>query len=132
MYSFWLFSFERSHGILGEYGTNQRTVEIQLMRKFLSSQFMKDLRLPVEFQDIFKPLLNRLYSKQSGSLQEQCLPEKDQVSGKIIQAYPNLCPLVMCELVKNLRAVSICTHAVGHTQETLQLNLDYPDSSGPR
>ena len=61
VYSFWLFSFERSNGILGEYGTNQRAVEIQLMRKFLSSQFMKDLPLPVEFQDIIKPLLNRLY-----------------------------------------------------------------------
>ena len=32
---------------------------------------MKDLPLPVEFQDIFKPLLNRFYLKQSGSLQEQ-------------------------------------------------------------
>ena len=87
VYSFWLFSFERYNGILGEYGTNQRAVEIQLMCKFLSSQFMKDLPLPVEFQDIFKPLLNRLYSKQSGSLQEQYLSEKDQASGEIIQAY---------------------------------------------
>ena len=51
VYSFWLFSFERYNGILGEYGTNQRAVEIQLMRKFLSSQFMKDLPLPVEFLD---------------------------------------------------------------------------------
>ena len=56
------------------------------MCKFLSTQFKKDLPLPVEFQDIFKPLLDRLYSKQSGSLQEQSLSEEDQVSAEIIQA----------------------------------------------
>ena len=86
VYSFWLFSFERYNGILGEYGTNTCAVEIQLIRKFLSSQFMKDLPLPVEFQDILKPLLNRLCSQQSGSLQEQSLSEQDQVSGEIIQS----------------------------------------------
>ena len=43
VYAFWLFSFERYNGILGEYGTNQQAVEIQLMRKFTSTQFMKDL-----------------------------------------------------------------------------------------
>ena len=74
-YSFWLFSFERYNGILGKYGTSQRAVEIQLMCKFLSSQFIKDLPSPVKFQDIFKPPLNRLYSKQSGSVQEQSLSE---------------------------------------------------------
>ena len=34
VYSFWLFSFERYNGMIGDYGTNQRAVEIQLMRKF--------------------------------------------------------------------------------------------------
>ena len=49
VYSFWLFSFERCNGIKGDYGTNQRAVEIQLMRKFTSNQFVKDVPLPVEF-----------------------------------------------------------------------------------
>lgn len=75
VYSFWLFSFERYNGILGESGTNQRAVEIQLMRKFTSSQYVNDLPLPVAFQSIFKPLLNRLDSKQSGSLHEQSSSE---------------------------------------------------------
>lgn len=43
VYTFWLFSFERYNGILGDYRTNQRAVEIQLMRKFTSNQFMKDI-----------------------------------------------------------------------------------------
>ena len=55
------------------------------MHNFLSNQFMKDLPLPVEFQDIFKTLLNRLYSKQSESLQEQSLSEQDQVSPEIFK-----------------------------------------------
>ena len=70
VYAFWLFSFERYNGILGDYGTNQRAVEILLMRKFTSNQFMRDIPLPNTFQERFKPLLTRLTSKQSGSLQD--------------------------------------------------------------
>lgn len=71
VYSFWLFSFERYNGILGEYGTNQRSVEVQLMRKFCSDQFVKDIPLPSEFQEIFQPIFNRLTPKQAGTIQEQ-------------------------------------------------------------
>ena len=71
VYSFWLFSFECYNGILGEYGTNQRAVEIQLMRKFTSDQFVKDIPWPTEFQEIFKPVFSRLLPKQAGTLQEQ-------------------------------------------------------------
>ena len=31
--NFWLFSFERFNGVLGDFKTNQRAVELQLMRK---------------------------------------------------------------------------------------------------
>ena len=61
VYSFWLFSFERYNGIVGDYGTNQRSVEIQLMRKFISNQFVKDLPLPSKFHEHFKPIWNRNY-----------------------------------------------------------------------
>lgn len=36
--AFWLFAFERLNGILGSVSTNHQAIEIQLMRKFLSSQ----------------------------------------------------------------------------------------------
>ena len=49
VYAFWLFSFERYNGILGDYGTNQWAIEIQLMRKFTTNQFMKDIPLPIVF-----------------------------------------------------------------------------------
>ncbi len=46
IYSFWLFSFERYNGLLGNYRTNQRSVELQLMRRFLSDLQIHDLSLP--------------------------------------------------------------------------------------
>ena len=36
--AFWLFGCERLNGILGSVSTNHRAIEIQLMRKFISSQ----------------------------------------------------------------------------------------------
>ena len=35
MSSFWLFSFERFNGILGDQPTNNRSIEVQLMRRFM-------------------------------------------------------------------------------------------------
>ena len=86
VYAFWLFSFERYNGILGDYGTNQRAVEIQLMRKFTSNQFVKDIPLPTVFRDIFQPLLTRLTSKQSGSLQDHLSTEHDCIFAQVIRA----------------------------------------------
>lgn len=77
VYSFWLFSFERYNGIIGEYGTNQRSVEIQLMWKFTSNQYVKDLPLHSKFQQHFKPIMERLVSRQTGSLQEYCSNEEN-------------------------------------------------------
>lgn len=70
VYSFWLFSFERFNGILGEYSTNQRSVEIQIMRKFLSEQYVKALPLPTAFADYFSHIFKRMSSSGSGTLQE--------------------------------------------------------------
>ena len=44
IYSFWLFSFERYNGLLGGYRTNQRSVELQLMRAFMSDLHIHDLK----------------------------------------------------------------------------------------
>lgn len=46
IYSFWLFSFERYNGMLGNYKTNQRSVELQLMRKFISDLEVHDMSIP--------------------------------------------------------------------------------------
>lgn len=86
VYAFWLFSFERYNGILGDYGTNQRSVEMQLMRKFTSNQFMKDIPLPTVFQEIFQPLLTRLASKHSGTLKDHISFEHESMCSQVIQA----------------------------------------------
>lgn len=52
-HSFWCFSFERFNGILGSFHTNNRSIEIQLMRKFLIQAKVKDIKYPDMFQDSF-------------------------------------------------------------------------------
>uniref|UniRef100_A0A1X7UQU6 Uncharacterized protein n=1 Tax=Amphimedon queenslandica TaxID=400682 RepID=A0A1X7UQU6_AMPQE len=61
VYRFWLFAFQRFNGILGSYHTNQKSVEIQLMHKFLdnisiATQAETDCYLINEGNDIL-PLL---------------------------------------------------------------------------
>jgi len=40
VYGFWCFAFERQNGILGAHQTNNRSITIQLMRKFLEGSFL--------------------------------------------------------------------------------------------
>ncbi|CAH1275789.1 Hypp9371 [Branchiostoma lanceolatum] len=65
VYGFWLFSFERFNGILGSECTNNRGIEIQLMRKFLISGFAHSVPLPTDLYDVFGSLFAKFYSKNS-------------------------------------------------------------------
>ena len=55
IYGFWLFSFERYNGILGSYHTNNKVIEVQVMRKFVTSGIMSDLQhhLPKQYEGLF-------------------------------------------------------------------------------
>ena len=44
IYGFWAFSFERFNGFLSDFPTNNRSVEIQIMRKFQQIGFAADLK----------------------------------------------------------------------------------------
>lgn len=57
IYGFWLFSFERYNGILGSYHSNNKTVEIQVMRKFMTSGTLANMQysLPAQYSDHFLP-----------------------------------------------------------------------------
>ena len=44
-HAFWCFPFERHNGILGSYSTNMKAVEVQFMRKFMTSQSVKSLSM---------------------------------------------------------------------------------------
>ena len=68
IYGFWLFSFERYNGILGSYQTNNKTVEIQIMRKFMISGTLANMQysLPAQYKDFFLPnCMAQLESKAS-------------------------------------------------------------------
>lgn len=57
IYGFWLFSFERYNGILGSYHTNNKTVEIQIMRKLVTSGTLVNMQysVPTQYSDLFLP-----------------------------------------------------------------------------
>ena len=60
IYGFWLFPFEKYNGILGNYQTNKRSVEIQLMRRFLRHTDILNHLPPGDFTEIFKETLSSL------------------------------------------------------------------------
>ena len=55
---YWLFSFERYNGLLGNQPTNNRSIEPQLMKRFLLNNFAHSFTLPSEFNSDFNSLCN--------------------------------------------------------------------------
>ena len=51
---FWLFAFERFNGILGQFPTNNRSIEVQMMKQFLNDQQVMWLSLPDEYKQDFE------------------------------------------------------------------------------
>lgn len=70
VYSFWCFAFEQHNRFLGNTITNNRSVETQLMRKFLSEQFVSNVALPEHFYEQF----TSLFSKYCDSSSVKCVP----------------------------------------------------------
>ena len=57
IHSFWCFSFERYNGILGNMATNNRSVELQLMRKLKISQSLTSICMPGDCGESFQRLI---------------------------------------------------------------------------
>ena len=72
VYAFWLFSFERFNGVLGNYSTNNKNIEVQLMRKFINQQKSKDVYFPEEYQDLYETLFKTTSNR--GSLHHTSTP----------------------------------------------------------
>ena len=64
VYSFWLFSFERYNGILGNYSTNNKSIELQIMRKFLRDQNLREFEFPDQYAQHFKDLTEKLQHRE--------------------------------------------------------------------
>lgn len=58
IYLFWLFSFERENGIFGFYLINRKSIEIQIMKKYLKESWVREKQL--DFDDDFLCLFNDL------------------------------------------------------------------------
>ena len=58
VYSFWLYSFERYNGILWKYPTNNKSIELQMMRKFARDHDLDNLEFPAEYQVQMEPLIS--------------------------------------------------------------------------
>ena len=68
VYIFWLFSFERCNGIVGDFQTNNRSNELQFMRKFVCDHPLQDIPLPESFLKEFEPRFKPV--GQTGTLGE--------------------------------------------------------------
>lgn len=53
IHTFWLFSFERYNGHLGSLPNNNRSVEVQFMRRFLRDSNVKNIIIPNEMKTLF-------------------------------------------------------------------------------
>lgn len=55
-HSFWLFPFERFNGILGQQPNNNRSIEIQLMNRFIRDNDQMSMKLSEQFEESFSPI----------------------------------------------------------------------------
>jgi hypothetical protein len=62
---FWCFSFERFNGILGSTTTNNRSVELQLMRRFIVSRYIGQVNISKDFKDDFVTLCTPIITDKS-------------------------------------------------------------------
>ena len=65
---FWLFSFERYNGILGNQPTNNRAIEEQLMKRFIRDNMVNSFKFPQQFKDDFSSIV--INEKLIGSVGE--------------------------------------------------------------
>ena len=76
VYAFWLFAYERYNGILGSQPSNNRSIETQLMNRFLKDNCAYDFQFPDEFSNEFGSLC--LHNNPSvGSLGATLSGDKD-------------------------------------------------------
>jgi hypothetical protein len=71
IHSFWCFSFERYNGIVGSITTNNRSVELQLMRKITIARLLGGIQLAQEFNPYFGDILSSLENSVDVSCEGQ-------------------------------------------------------------
>ena len=75
LHGFWCFAFERYNGMLGSMPNNSRSIEIQLMHRFLRENQVLSASFPLEFADALMPLFPNVH--EIGSFADTLAPEVD-------------------------------------------------------
>ena len=73
LHGFWLFSFERYNGLLGEFPHNNRSIELQLMNRFIRDNSSLRVSFPEEFKKELGPLFPQA-KHNVGSLLDSASP----------------------------------------------------------
>ena len=73
VYSVWLFGFERDNGILGKYPTNNKSIKLQMMRKFAGGQDLGDLEFPAEYQGQMEPQISKVRDNVAQAVSTDCV-----------------------------------------------------------
>lgn len=94
--AFWLFAFERLNGILGSVPTNHQAIEVQLMKKFLTTQqVLQQMKSGIVDEDLKDMLTSSNIVK--GSLKHEQLSElplMDPLSQSNADKLSKLCKLI--------------------------------------
>lgn len=69
LHGFWCFPFERFNGLLGAFPNNNRSIEVQLLNRFLDDRVLMDLETPDTFADDFASFIPQS-AKVVGTLSE--------------------------------------------------------------
>ena len=143
MHSYWLFPFERYNGILGQQPTNNRSVEIQLMRRFLSDNSHLNLFHQAEqwpHADIFLDLIpdvTTTINSEASTLDITSCSKKIQWKGQKICSELDR---AACNCYVMAESLFTFTSSGEHPQETrpakllqfMQHSIILPDSNEPQ
>lgn len=115
LHEFWPFPFERLNGSLGKLPNNNRSIEVQLMKRYLNDHYVAGIPEPVNFHDHFSEFLS-VNSKQVGSLADV------EVTWPPVRSYDstNTCEQWTLDAVRN-----IIFRCVFDEQELLKLTELY-------
>ena len=86
LHGFWLFSYERFNAILGSQPNNNRSIEIQLMARFIRDCHQLSMPLPDQFEE-FSPLFNqcrRIVGTVSETINSSCISFPPVIATEVV------------------------------------------------
>lgn len=119
LHEFWLFPYERFNGILGHLPNNNKSIEIQLIKRFMNDQYLSTVTPPQHFLDDFSEFIADMSNyKPIGSLgsnlsNSTCMWEPLNTSGRV--------QLTMNSIIDNIALPNHYTWGIFDSTEVLML-----------